>query len=116
MAFQLHWTRAADKTYRDLKAYAAAIGESRQKAQKSKTSKQEGLFKQLCKCLKLLRENPRHPSLQTHEFSSLKHPYDRDGKVFEAYAQQNTPAAYRVFWCYGPKKGQITIIDITAHP
>jgi hypothetical protein len=116
VAFQLQWTRAADKMYRALTAQAAVISESQEKTQRSKTSKQEGIFKQLCKRLKLLRENPRHPSLQTHEFSSLKHPYTRDGKVFEAYAQQNTPAAYRVFWCYGPKKDRITIIDITAHP
>jgi len=25
-------------------------------------------------------------------------------------------AAYRVFWCYGPAKGDITIIAITRHP
>jgi len=37
-------------------------------------------------------------------------------KVFEAYAEQNTPAAYRVFWYYGPEKKQITILTITAHP
>lgn len=36
--------------------------------------------------------------------------------VFEAYAEQSTPAAYRVFWCYGPEKGQITIIAIARHP
>ena len=29
--------------------------------------------------------NPRHPGLQTHEFTSLKGP--RGEKVFEAYAQ-----------------------------
>jgi hypothetical protein len=29
---------------------------------------------------------------------------------FEAYAQQHTPSAYRIFWCCGPKKGQMTII------
>lgn len=58
--------------------------------------------------------NPRHPGLQTHEFTSLKGP--RGEKVFEAYAEQNTPAAYRVFWYYGPERKQITIIAITSHP
>jgi hypothetical protein len=28
----------------------------------------------------------------------------------------NTPAAFRVFWYYGPEKGQITILAITGHP
>ncbi len=71
-------------------------------------------YKAVAKCIKLLSANPRHPSLSTHEFTSMKGP---DGnKVFEAYAEQNTPAAYRVFWYYGPEKKQITILTITAHP
>ncbi|MGB0059930.1 hypothetical protein [Candidatus Binatus sp.] len=37
-------------------------------------------------------------------------------KVFEAYAENNTPAAFRVFWHYGPGTGQMTIVAITAHP
>jgi len=43
-------------------------------------------------------------------------PYSKDEKVFEAYAQQKTPASYRTFWCYRPEQGQITIITITSHP
>jgi hypothetical protein len=45
---------------------------------------------------------------------SLKGPNGE--KVFEAYAEQRTPAAYRVFWYYGPSKGIITIFAITSHP
>jgi hypothetical protein len=71
-------------------------------------------YRAVKKAIKLLSSNPRHPGLQTHEFTSLKGP---DGeKVFEAYAEQNTPAAYRVFWCYGPGTNQITIIAIVRHP
>ena len=36
--------------------------------------------------------------------------------VFEACAQNQTPGAFRVFWCYGPRKGDISIIAITPHP
>ena len=75
-----------------------------------------GLVKQIKKTLGFLQTNPRHPSLQTHVFHSLEHPYDPDEKVFEAYVQQQTPAAYRLFWCYGPAKGQLTVIAITPHP
>lgn len=75
-----------------------------------------GVVKQVKKTLGFLQTNPRHPSLQTHVFHLLAHPYDSREKVFEAYVQQHTPAAYRLFWCYGPDKGQITVIAITPHP
>ncbi|MBI4354720.1 MAG: hypothetical protein HY595_05725 [Candidatus Omnitrophica bacterium] len=75
-----------------------------------------GLVKQIKKTLGFLQTNPRHPSLQTHVFHSLQHPYQPREKVFEAYVQQHTPSAYRVFWCYGPQKGQITVIAMTPHP
>ncbi len=37
-------------------------------------------------------------------------------KIFEAYAEQSTPAAYRIFWYYGPEKDQITVVAIIPHP
>ena len=75
-----------------------------------------GLVKQIKKTLGFLEANPRYPSLHTHVFHSLEHPYNPRENVFEAYVQQHTPAAYRLFWCYGPRKGQLTIIAITPHP
>jgi hypothetical protein len=66
------------------------------------------------KAIKFLSSNPRHKSLKTHEFTSLKGPNEE--KVFEAYAEQSTPAAYRIFWYYGPDRNQITVIAITPHP
>lgn len=66
------------------------------------------------KAIKFLSSNLRHQSLKTHEFTSLKGPNGE--KVFEAYAEQSTPAAYRIFWYYGPDKNQITVIAITPHP
>lgn len=96
--FELEWTREAEATYRLLKDDA-----SRQKR-----------YQAVKKTLKLLAQNPRHNSLQTHEYLSLKGPNGE--KVFEAYAEQKTPAAYRVFWYYGPSRGIITILAITSHP
>lgn len=75
-----------------------------------------GLLKQVRKSLGYLQTNPRHPSLNTHPYSSIDHPFDPSQKVFEAYAQNQTPGAYRIFWCYGPLKNEITIIAITPHP
>jgi hypothetical protein len=114
--FTIHWTGEAVQQYARLKASAEARRKARQKSGKRKASKAEGLLGQVAKTVDLLHNNPRHPGLKTHEFTSLQHPFDPNGKVFEAYAQNNTPGAYRVFWCYGPDKKQITIIAITPHP
>ena len=78
--------------------------------------------RQVRKTLRYLETNLRAKSLQTHEYQSLSRRYGI--KVFEAYVQQKTPGAYRVFWHYGPdeigKDGKripiITIIAITSHP
>lgn len=116
MPFTLVWLESSTDTFHKLEAAARKSLESRQKSTKAKASKQEGLFKQLVKCVELLQANPRHPGLKTHEYISIENPYSPDTKVFEAYVQNRTPGAYRVFWCYGPNKGEITIIAITPHP
>jgi hypothetical protein len=74
----------------------------------------EKRFKAVSKALKFLAEDPRHPSLQTHPYSSISGPNKE--KVFEAYAEQNTPAAYRVFFYYGHTRGEIVVFAITPHP
>lgn len=71
-------------------------------------------YKAVAKTIRFLSENPRHPGLSTHEFTTLKGPEAE--KVFEADAEQKTPAAYRIFWYYGPGEDQITILAITPHP
>jgi hypothetical protein len=114
--FQLRWTHEARATYDRLREKAAASFAAREKSSKAKAAKEEGLFKQVHKCAALLAENPRHPGLQTHQYHGLEHPFEKDGKVFEAYVQNRTPGAYRMFWCYGPGKKDLTIIAITPHP
>ena len=111
--FNLEWTERALREFKELEQQ---IEKSRYFKDKSKKSRQEGLFQQIVKALKLLKNNPRHPGLNTHPYSSIEHPFAKDEKVFEAYVQNNTPGAYRVFWCYGPQKKEITIIAITPHP
>jgi hypothetical protein len=114
--FELNWLKEAEQRYQELRDRAKKSRQTREAKKEAKRSKAEGLFKQVHKALKLLRENPRHKGLQTHAYRSIEHPFDKNGKVFEAYAQNQTPGAYRVFWCYGPGKQQITIIAITPHP
>ena len=82
----------------------------------------KGILKQVRKTLGYIETNLKAKSLQTHEHHSLTRRYRK--KVFEAYVQQDTPGAYRIFWHYGPdeldEKGKripiITIISITPHP
>jgi hypothetical protein len=87
------------------------------KNQLERLKKDKGLEKRynaVKKAMRFLSENPRHKSLKTHEFTSLTGPNGE--KIFEAYAEQSTPAAYRIFWYYGPGRNQMTILAITPHP
>ncbi|MFN0205993.1 MAG: hypothetical protein ACKVS6_06730 [Planctomycetota bacterium] len=116
MAFTPAWTDDASSKYQELREAAETSLTNRTRDRKLKASKAEGLFKQVHKCVQQLLENPRHPGLHTHEYSAIQNPYDNKKKVFEAYAQNKTPGAYRVFWCYGPGIKDITILAITPHP
>jgi hypothetical protein len=96
--FEIYWTHKSEAEFNQLK---------------SETSLSKH-YKAVRKTIELLASNPRHQSLHTHEFTSLKGPLGE--KIFEAYAEQNTPIAYRIFWYYGPAKEQITIFAIIKHP
>jgi hypothetical protein len=105
MQHKLRFTPSADAELRRITADSSA----------------KATLKQINKTLGYLETNLKSASLQTHEFKSLKKRYGQ--KVFEAYAQNDTPGAYRVFWFYGPdemdSKGKrvpiITIVAITPH-
>jgi mRNA-degrading endonuclease RelE of RelBE toxin-antitoxin system len=71
-------------------------------------------FKAVQEALKFLQHNPRHPGLETHKFLGLKGPQGQD--VFEAYAQQQTPRAYRIFFCYGKTRHVIEVLAVVPHP
>jgi len=65
------------------------------------------------RALGYLEMNPRHPSLATHEYEALSRLLGV--KVWEAYVENETPGAYRIFWYYGPDHHEITIYAITPH-
>lgn len=75
---------------------------------------EEKLLKKLTKALNLLRNNPKHNSLATHEIKPLSRRYGM--KVWQSYLDNRTPAAGRLFWVYGPGKNEITIIGLEPHP
>jgi len=106
MIFKLRFTLAADAQLKILETTPAS----------------KGVLKQVRKTLGYLETDLRAKSLQTHEYKSLTRRYGQ--KIFEAYVQQNTPGAYRVFWHYGPDEisengkriSVITVVAITPHP
>jgi hypothetical protein len=77
---------------------------------KSKKSARKAVRRALNK----MKQDLRHPSLNTHKYNEIQGPNAEE--VFESYAQNNTPGAYRIFWFYGPRKKEITIVAITPHP
>lgn len=96
--FTLLYTEEADSQYEALKA-------NRSRAKQ---------FKAVDKALDFLEFNPRHAGLNSHKYQSMKGPGGCD--IWESYAQNNAPGAYRVFWHYGPRSGQITVVAVVPHP
>ena len=78
------------------------------------TKDEEILYSKLCKLLKLLADNPMHPSLKSHEIDDLSRRYGF--KVWQSYLENNVSKARRVFWVYGPDQGEITILGVENHP
>jgi mRNA-degrading endonuclease RelE of RelBE toxin-antitoxin system len=71
-------------------------------------------YRKVAKTLALMETNLRHPGLQTHKFDDLSGPNDEE--VFEAYVENKTSGAFRVFWYYGSGQAVITVLSITPHP
>ncbi len=75
---------------------------------------EQKLFKKLVKALEYLQANPRHNSLASHEIEELTRKYGI--KIWQSYLENNTPGAGRLFWAYGPGKGEITVLALEPHP
>lgn len=75
---------------------------------------EERFFKRWVKAIGYLERDPRHPGLESHDIDALTRRYGE--KVWQSYLQNRTPAAERMFWVYGPERGEITIIGIEQHP
>jgi hypothetical protein len=98
MKFELVFTDHADEQMDELEA----------------AKDKKATCKAVNKILGYMETNLRHPSLHTHKYDEISGPNGED--VFESYAQNKTPGAYRIFWYYGPAKGKITILEICPHP
>lgn len=98
MSFTLYFTKTAIDNLRELK----------------NDNGKRIFYNAVKKALKLLKEDPNYPSLRTHPFHSIRG--YKGERVFECYAQNKTSSAYRIFFIYGPKRKEITIISIVPHP
>jgi hypothetical protein len=101
VAFKLRFSKQASETLDLLK------GDPSQEVQRKK----------VLRALGRLEQNPRHPGLHSHHYESF--PADRDVKVWDSYVENRTPAAWRIYWQYGPDEPDqrvITVLHIGPHP
>jgi hypothetical protein len=66
------------------------------------------------KALAFLEQDPRHPSLNSHKYQSLKGVDNTD--VWESYVENRTPGAWRIFWQYGKEPNTLVVLIIGPHP
>ena len=64
---------------------------------------------QLQKQILFLEQNPRHPSLRTHEVKNAIGNYG--GKIFEGYVNKQ----YRFTWEYGKQRSEIILRNVDNH-
>ena len=70
----------------------------------------EKLYKKWGKAMALLAGNPTHPGLHNHEIDPLSRRYGR--KVFQSYLENRNLKASRMYWIYGPGRGELTVIGL----
>lgn len=66
------------------------------------------------KALGFLETNPRHPGLRVHRYQSKSGPGGE--QIWEAYVENQTPKAWRIWFWYGPGREVITVLSIGPHP
>ena len=96
----------------EMEAFWNDLSTRKQTGELDKT--EEKFFKKWVKALGYLSADPRHNSLGSHEINELTQKYGF--KIFQSYLENKTPAAGRMFWAYGPDKGDITVLAVEPHP
>ena len=60
-----------------------------------------------------LANDPGYQGLATHRYEAFDKVYGNP--VWESYVENRTPVAWRIWWAYGPERGQITVLMIGPH-
>ena len=69
-------------------------------------------WKAIDKAVKILSENPRHPSLNVHKAKDIKGKYAEGGEnIFIAYASKDLRFSFE----YGPEPGMIALRNCGHH-
>lgn len=74
----------------------------------------EQKYRKVLTTLQQMSANLHHVSLHTHKYERMSGPHGEE--MFEAYVENRTPSAWRVFWYYGPGDRFLTIHAISPHP
>jgi hypothetical protein len=80
-----------------------------------------GKLKKVGKALALLQQDPHYPGLHSHQYQRF--PGHETSKVWDSYVENRSPAAWRVYWMYGPDEKTedgdplqvITVLAIRPH-
>ena len=78
------------------------------------TQNESELYKKWGNAMKKISIDPFYPNLNTHEIEPLSRRYGL--KVWQSYLENKRSKARRIFWVYGPGKGEITVIGLEQHP
>jgi hypothetical protein len=97
---QLRFTADATHTLRELEEGGKAA---------------ESKLKKVRRALAHLQANPRHPGLHSHQYESF--PGRTAEKVWDSYVENHAPAAWRLYWMYGPNEkdaagNEISVITV----
>jgi hypothetical protein len=95
MAFRITLTEQVETTLRELE-------------------RDQRKLRRVVKALTFLEADPKYSSLNSHPYQTREGP-NRE-PIFESYVENNTPSAWRIWWFYGPEQGEITIVEVGAHP
>lgn len=60
----------------------------------------EAKLKKVRRALARLQVDPRYPGLHSHQYESF--PGHEGEKIWDSYVENRTPAAWRIYWKYGP--------------
>ena len=71
-------------------------------------------YRKAVRCLAKLAQDPHHPSLNSHRYERIAGPLGEP--IWESYVENHTPAAWRVWWYFGPEQGVITVVSLGPHP
>lgn len=73
-------------------------------------------FKKLTKTLRFLKDDPKHPGLNSHKWDKLKGKAPDRGDMWVAYLENHTPSAWRIFYFFDSRDpGVLYVTSIEPH-